>query len=117
MMLRIVTALMTLLMPGAGPPPTSILMVAREELAIRDSNDKVWLLNIQRKGPGCQYLVTRESTAAAYGEAPPRHLNRVPPAEPARRGQRTPYIRDTWSFHRRWTRAVHSQSMRGNENW
>jgi hypothetical protein len=32
--LRIVTALITLLMPGAGPPPTSIPTVVREELAI-----------------------------------------------------------------------------------
>jgi hypothetical protein len=33
-MLRMVTALRTLLMPGAGPPPTSMLTVVREELAI-----------------------------------------------------------------------------------
>jgi hypothetical protein len=34
MMLRIVTALMTLLMPGAGPPPTSMPTMGREALAI-----------------------------------------------------------------------------------
>ena len=34
MMLRIVTALMTLLMPGAGPPPTSMPTMGRDALTI-----------------------------------------------------------------------------------
>src|SRR6187401_672944 len=90
--LRIVTALMTLLIPGAGPPPTRMPTTARGEFM---TWRLLWSILSFLHTPANRTNTATQSTGGGCAGVSLHLPDQVRPVQPVRRARRTPCTPDT----------------------